>query len=543
MLGRTIGKYRIVEQIGHGGMGTVYKAIDETLDREVAIKVLNPDIADPGALARFRDEATLLARLNHPAIATIYELVRGDTDLLMVMEIVRGETLDALSDRLGPLPPDRAAYLIERILSALGYAHAAGVVHSDMKPANVMLTETGDVKIMDFGIARVCGAAHLTDDGVMMGTPGFMPPEQVLSQAIDGRADLYAVGVIFYRLLTGALPFEADTPVGVFQRQISDTPTPARFHRADLPDWSTVILRRALAKSPDDRFQTAEAFREAVARGSGMVTTTDLAKALTRTEALELRPPAPMVRATTLVIDASTTWDPSTVRSRWRPRPMGYVAVAGLVLASSAVVLALAGLRRPVVPASAAIALPAIAAPAIATTTIPAVASAIAPRAAPEVTAPAPKPAASPPRAAAKPKTYAGRFVFETKALVGAGSDQRVKDTTLVLADGQVNVVARDDAQQVVFAVPYATVTSISYSHSHEPLWRSPSGPAPVARIRRGVLTLGIAVDRHWISLATKTNPKFIVLRVNDADVGTVLAALQERIGVKPQRLDARSRT
>src|SRR4029079_7870915 len=211
MIGQTIGKYRTVGQLGRGGMGTVYKAVDETLDREVAIKVLNPDVADAKIMTRFRAEATALARLNHPEIATIYELFRSETDLLMVMEFVRGETLDKISNRLGALPPDRAAYLLDKVLSALAHAHRAGIVHRDMKPANVMVTEHGGVKIMDFGIARVRGGEHMTGDGYMMGTPAYMPPEQVLGQEVDGRADLYSVGVVFYKLLTGALPFKADT--------------------------------------------------------------------------------------------------------------------------------------------------------------------------------------------------------------------------------------------------------------------------------------------------------------------------------------------
>jgi serine/threonine-protein kinase len=209
-------------------------------------------------MSRFRAEATTLAKLSHPEIATIYELFRSDTDLLMVMELVRGETLDKLSERLGPLPPERAASLIDKVLSALEHAHRAGIVHRDMKPANVMVTETGGVKIMDFGIARVRGADHMTVDGHMMGTPAYMPPEQVLGQDVDGRADLYSVGVVFYRLLTGTLPFKADTTIGMVQKQISDAPTPLRLYRDGLPDWCEGLLHRALAKSPVDRFQTAE---------------------------------------------------------------------------------------------------------------------------------------------------------------------------------------------------------------------------------------------------------------------------------------------
>ena len=278
MIGRTIGKYRIVGQLGRGGAGVVYKAVDETLHRDVAVKTLNPDLANTEVMTRFCAEATILARLNHPQIATIFELFRADGDLLMVMEFVRGESLDKLSERLGALPPERAAYVIDLILSALEHAHRAGVVHRDVKPANVMLTDEGSIKIMDFGIARVLGAEQKTVDFRLMGTPAYMSPEQVLGEEVDGRSDLYSVGVLFYRLLTGALPFAADTALGMLQRQIRDTPIPLSAHRSGLPDWCETIVQRALAKVQGDRFQSAEEFREALARATGPLPMADLAK-------------------------------------------------------------------------------------------------------------------------------------------------------------------------------------------------------------------------------------------------------------------------
>ena len=269
MIGTTVGKYRIIGQLGRGGTGMVYRAVDETLGREVAVKTLNGGLGETDILKRFRAEATILARLNHPEIATIYELFRSETDLLMVMELVRGETLEQLASRVGPLSPTRAASLSDRILSALEHAHRAGVVHRDMKPANVMVTDGGGVKIMDFGVARVCGAEHMTMDGYVVGTPAYMAPEQVLAQEVDGRADLYSVGVVLYRLLTGALPFEADTPVGMLHQQIAELPTPLSQHRDDLPEWCETIVQRALAKSPAARFQTAGEFREALGSSHG----------------------------------------------------------------------------------------------------------------------------------------------------------------------------------------------------------------------------------------------------------------------------------
>jgi serine/threonine-protein kinase len=265
MIGTTVGKYRILDKLGRGGMGTVYKAVDETLDREVAIKVLNPDLTDADVLKRFRAEAVTLARLNHPGIATIYELHHQHDDLLMVMEFVRGETFHELSDRLGPIAPPQAAHLCIQVLDALGHAHRAGVVHRDLKPANLMITEGGVVKVMDFGIARVLGTEHFTHGGYMMGTPAYMAPEQVLGREIDGRADLYSVGVVLYRLVSGRLPFAADTAISMVQMQISEPPTPIASFRPDLPPWCTTVVDRALAKSPSDRYQSAEEFRAVLA--------------------------------------------------------------------------------------------------------------------------------------------------------------------------------------------------------------------------------------------------------------------------------------
>ena len=254
-------------------MGTVYRAIDETLHREVAIKVLNAELNDPEVAKRFRAEAITVARLSHPGIATIYELFQHEGQWLMVMEFVRGETLERMVERLGALPADRAAELCMQSLAALAHAHSMGVVHRDLKPANIMVTESGTVKIMDFGIARVAGTEHLTNAGFMMGTPAYMAPEQVLGQEIDARADIYAMGVVFYRLISGCLPFQADTPIAIARKQLAEPPTPVSTYRTDLPDWCDTILNRALAKEPAQRFQSAEEFRSALVSAATILRT------------------------------------------------------------------------------------------------------------------------------------------------------------------------------------------------------------------------------------------------------------------------------
>lgn len=266
MVGQNVGKYRILDKIGKGGMGTVYKAVDETLHREVAIKVLNAELNDPEVAKRFRSEAITVARLSHPGIATIYELFEHQGEWLMVMEFVRGETLENMIARMGPLSAQRSAEFCMQALAALAHAHSMGVVHRDLKPANLMVTENGAIKVMDFGIARVTGGEHLTNAGFMMGTPSYMAPEQVRGGDIDARTDLYAMGVVFYRLCTGKLPFKGDTAFAMVQSQVNDSPTPVFTVRQDLPPWVEEVVTRSLAKAPHERFQSAAEFHEGFAR-------------------------------------------------------------------------------------------------------------------------------------------------------------------------------------------------------------------------------------------------------------------------------------
>jgi serine/threonine-protein kinase len=297
MVGQTVGKYRVVSRLGRGGMGTVYKAVDETLDRDVAIKSLNADLGDPDLLKRFRAEAITLARLNHPNIATLYELTEYEGQLLMVMEFVRGETLDRLSQREGPMPIGRAAQFCVQVLDALEHAHGVGIVHRDLKPANLMLTESGLVKVMDFGLARMVGSEHLTTAGYMVGTPAYMSPEQVLGREIDGRADIYAMGVVLFRLLTAQLPFKADSGIAMVHRQLNDLPTPVRQIRSELPEAVESVIARALAKAASDRYQTADEFRRAL-------TQLDPALAATGISRISVVAPAPPDPAATLATPA-----------------------------------------------------------------------------------------------------------------------------------------------------------------------------------------------------------------------------------------------
>jgi serine/threonine protein kinase len=638
MVGRTIGKYRVVAKLGRGGMGTVYRAVDETLDREVAIKILNPEFADSDVMKRFRAEASMLAKLNHPAIATIYELHRSDDDLLMVMEFVPGESLDQFVQRNGPVEPERAAYLLAQVLDAIGHAHAAGIIHRDLKPSNVMVTERGAVKIMDFGIARVRGAEHMTTDGYMMGTPAYMSPEQVLCQEVDGRSDLYSVGVMFYRLLTAKLPFEADTAIGMVQKQISDMPTPARLHRADLPAWAVAIVDRALAKSPADRYQTAEELRKALldaihdaaveaktlelpspaggrarwaaARGPDPNAETSIAAAPPRPAPTEFvvaparrvapaatpsPTPSPTSSTTPIAAKAPAAAVAPVSPTAHAPKPVPVARTSGSRHAATRAAVALVAVatlaivivawRRsqtptpaPSVSANTPVSSPAAAppaatadstpAPVAAEPTTPPATPALAPtpstpavdtaartssatppgttlppagtrppRAArgtappPPEPPPAPTPApAEPPApvvvATTPPKPVVAPVQFRAKILVKEDDKSRERDATVRLAEGQVTVTGPDRA--ILGALPYEAVLSVIYSKSKQPLWDGPAGATPIQQVDGGAFGF-LKGGRHWVSLRTKE--RFIILRVEENQVASVLSLIEERTG------------
>jgi serine/threonine-protein kinase len=590
MIGRTLGKYRIVGQLGRGGAGVVYKAVDETLNRDVAIKTLSPDLANTEVMTRFRAEATILARLNHPQIATIYELFKSEGELLMVMEFVRGESLDKLTERLGPVEPDRAAYLIDLILQALEHAHGAGIVHRDIKPANVMVTDEGSVKIMDFGIARVLGAEQKTVDFRLMGTPAYMSPEQVMGEVVDGRSDLYSVGVLFYRLLSGALPFSADTALAMLQRQIRDTPIPLAAHGQGQPDWCDQIVQRALAKTPADRFQTAVEFRSTLAAATGPLPMAELAKTfaapgslapvstgITDTinltgaaPVLDRRPPAAaQVSATTQrtrlmwVRVAAALLLVGAVAARYVvlreeptetpeiPSPPELAADARATLTDPLnVVPQQSELVQPepldgVVPSpSEQAAKPAGERPASATVPDAGAASRRAAARAPvapanETSAPAPEP--PPPAPVASPadrRAVRGdgtdpSLVFETRALVGT-LKPREQNAQLVLGEGKITIIPQDDPSKPLCSFPYGRVISISVSRNRDPLWNSPQGPAVVARAGGTIRKLGITVSRDWIALRTSTEEQFVAVRFDDVLLKRVLLALEERTGRTP---------
>jgi len=268
MIGRVVGSYEIVERIGEGGMGTVYRALDPMLEREVAVKAIRPELArDPQVAERFRAEAKLLARVNHPAIATIYSFFREGEELFLAMEFVRGRTLASVLREEGPLPWRQAVQLLAAALEGIEQVHRLGIVHRDLKPDNLMLTEAGSIKVMDFGIARATGSDRLTRTGLMVGTLRYMPPEQLRGEEADRRADVYALGAVLYETLAGRVPFVGGSEYEVIRAHVEDQPAPPSALVPDLPAWLDRAALRALAKDPADRFQSAEEFRAFLTRG------------------------------------------------------------------------------------------------------------------------------------------------------------------------------------------------------------------------------------------------------------------------------------
>jgi len=278
MIGHVVGgSFRILEKIGEGGMGTVYRGVDLMLERAVAVKVLRADLAHRPQLAqRFRSEAVALARLNHPNVATLYSFLRDGDDFFMVMEFVEGRPLNDILERRGALPVPQAVDWFSQALDGIHHAHQLGIVHRDIKPANLMVAEpsaaqagSGFVKVMDFGIARVLSESRMTRTGHLIGTLEYMSPEQIRSQDVDARSDIYALGILLYEMLTGRVPFEADSDFELMQAQIETPPTPPRTLVPALPEGVEQALLRALEKDPRRRFQSAAAFREALEASVG----------------------------------------------------------------------------------------------------------------------------------------------------------------------------------------------------------------------------------------------------------------------------------
>jgi serine/threonine protein kinase len=286
IVGREIaGRYRILAQIGHGGMGAVFRAQQLSLKREVALKLLKPELsAEPGLVRRFNAEAELAAKLEHPNTVTLFDFGQdSDGTLFIAMEYVKGVSLREVMTREGPIPAPRALAICEQITASLADAHAHGIIHRDLKPDNIMLTERGKkrdvVRVLDFGIAKLrdergdVTAMPLTRAGDLLGTPQYMAPEQIRGEKVDGRTDVYALGAMLYEIITGRLPFEAPTLMAILSKHLTELPIAPTSRRPDLniPLEIERLIMEALQKAPEARPPSMEAFGDRVSAISAQV--------------------------------------------------------------------------------------------------------------------------------------------------------------------------------------------------------------------------------------------------------------------------------
>ncbi|HEX9922449.1 MAG TPA: protein kinase, partial [Anaerolineae bacterium] len=262
-IGQTLGgRYEIESVLGQGGMSAVYKAMDPNLQRTVAIKLIHAHLSsDPEFVRRFEQEAAAVAQLRHPNIIQVYDFNHDDDQYYMVLEFVPGDTLrerlKTLSSAQQQLPLPEVIYIMATICDAVAYAHDRGMIHRDLKPPNVMLTPKGDPILMDFGVAKMLGGTHHTATGAIIGTAKYMSPEQAKGERPDERSDIYALGVMLYKMVAGQAPFEADTSVAVLMKHVNEPVPDIRQIQHDAPDQLVAIIGKALAKKPDDRYRSA----------------------------------------------------------------------------------------------------------------------------------------------------------------------------------------------------------------------------------------------------------------------------------------------
>ncbi len=257
-------RYRLERKVGTGGMAQVWEASDLVLDRRVAVKILHPHLATDTSVTRFRREAIAAARLAHPNVVSIFDTISADGVEAIVMELVDGTTLRRHLDRHERLSPDDALHIGTSVCDALAAAHGSHLVHRDIKPANILLCRDGRVKIADFGIAKAAVGDGLTREGTLVGTAAYLAPEQVEGLGVDGRTDLYALGLVLYEALTGSLPFTGDSDAAVALARLRVTPPNAHRVRSAVPRATAGVIAKSLAKEPDDRYQDAASMRRAL---------------------------------------------------------------------------------------------------------------------------------------------------------------------------------------------------------------------------------------------------------------------------------------
>ncbi len=333
MLGQTLGQYQLVEQIGKGGMATVYKAYQPSLERYVAVKILPAYFAhEPGFAERFTREAKAIAQLDHPNILPVYDFGKqGDTSYIVMKYVPAG----TLHDKLGtPMSPAQALSIIEQVAGALDHAHEKGILHRDIKPSNILIDDREWVYLSDFGLAKMVeGSVQLTGSGVGVGTPSYMSPEQGKGLPVDGRTDVYALGVVLFEMLTGRVPYEAETPMAVVIKHITDPVPLPRQVNPNIPDSVERVLLKAMAKERDDRFASAGdlagALRRAVQELAPGVAAAPTPPEFEHTVAQPTPPPSPPPVSSSPPAAPAT---PAKKRSAWLPVMVGLLGL-GLLAA------------------------------------------------------------------------------------------------------------------------------------------------------------------------------------------------------------------
>lgn len=259
LIGKRFGSYEIHERIGAGGMGIVYRAYDITLDRDVALKILSPALSSDAEFEqRFLREARAVAKLDHPNIVQVYAAARVQTHLFMAMQFIEGQTLDSILEQRNILPPEEALEIVRQVAEALKTAHEQGLIHRDIKPSNIMVERGGRVRLMDFGLARSFKRdTRLTHTDAYLGTPEYSSPEQCVTVKLDARTDLYSLGVVLYRMLTGQPPHAAETPMALFQKITQEDPAPVRRLNPQIPEGVAQLAHRMMMRDLDQRIQTA----------------------------------------------------------------------------------------------------------------------------------------------------------------------------------------------------------------------------------------------------------------------------------------------
>jgi serine/threonine-protein kinase len=575
MVGTIVGTYRLEERLGDGGLGVVYRAVDRASGREAAFRVFAREVSADAMLAdRLRAMAPVLKKLHHPNIAAVFELVNLGADLALFLEFVPGASLEKVRQPTGRLDTNVSVSCAVQVLRALEFAHAAGVLHHALRPGNVMVTRQGSVKVLDFGIGHAFGANRKTREDRLLAVLGYLAPEQIQNQPGDARADIYAVGVLLYEMLTGRLPFDQTTEFALRQAHLSEPPVAPRTLVPGLPEWLDQAVLRALAKNPASRYQNATEFRAVLEAALGLSTSREAAIVRQRdgaqVETFAAAPPipAPPAAARPAVAHgggpaetATTAAPPAQVRRATRGTMLAVasiIAIAGL--AAATVYLSTRGPSSPPaddavpaaeqaanVPAPAVAGAPAVEAPPApevppgasrppapsATSDAPSAPGAdqgparrpqakpaagrktAAPVPAPGVVPPVtPPPAAATAAPAAPPPATAEKMpdvsYSKVKLVTQVGSSERTTDVVLLFSDDRLNVTPAGGGA-ALRTVRYSEITAASYSKAQKK--------------RLGF----ISSSQHLLEIDTAGDP--LLLRLDRSNVEPILASIEARTG------------